>query len=106
MQKKRSPRYTSEFKERAVELSRERTIQSVAGELGVSPDSIVRWRAKYGVSPTRKTDQSLSSREMRNLIAEQQREIEMLRKEKKLAEWPCGNASLWSERFSRQAGPR
>lgn len=87
MQKKRRPRYPEDFKKRAVELSAEKTVLKVAEELGVSPGSIVKWRAEYGVSPTRKTERSLSSRDMRNLIEEQQREIEILKKEKKLAEW-------------------
>ena len=86
MQKKRRPRYQEDFKKRAVELSAEKTVQEVADELDVSPGSIVKWRAEFGVSPTRKTDTSLSSREMRNLISELRRENEMLKKEKKLAE--------------------
>lgn len=86
MQKKRRPRYTREFKERAVQLSAEKTVQQVAEELGVSPGSIVKWRAEFGSSPTRSTSNSKSMREMKNLVADLQRENEMLKKEKKLAE--------------------
>ncbi len=86
MQKKRRPRYTREFKERAVELSTKKPVQEVADELGVSTSSIVKWRAQLGESPTRATKGSLSTREMKNLLVELQRENEMLKKEKKLAE--------------------
>jgi transposase len=86
MQKKRRPRYTREFKERAVQLSAEKTVKQVADELDVSTASIVKWRAEFGSSSTRNTSGSLSTREMRNLISELQRENEMLKKEKTLAE--------------------
>ena len=86
MQKKRRPRYTREFKERAVQLSAKKTVQEVAKELGISTSSVVNWRAKFGESPTRTTSGSLSMRDMKNLLAELQRENEMLKKEKKLAE--------------------
>lgn len=86
MQKKRSPRYGKEFKERAVQLSAEKTVQQVADDLGVSTASIVKWRAKFGSSPTRKTNGSLSTRELKNVVAELQKEVDMLKKEKKLAE--------------------
>lgn len=86
MQKKRSPRYGREFKERAVQLSAEKTVQQVADELGVSTASIVKWRGEFGSSPTRNTKASLSTRELKNVVAELQREVEMLKKEKKLAE--------------------
>ena len=45
-QKKR-PRYSEDFKQGAVELSRERGVAKVAKDLGVSPGSIVMWRKKY-----------------------------------------------------------
>ena len=86
MQKKRSPRYGKEFKERAVQLSAEKTVQQVAEDLGVSTASIVKWRAKLGSSPTRNTNGSLSTRELKNAVAELQKEVDMLKKEKKLAE--------------------
>jgi transposase len=86
MQKRKKPRYSKEFKERAVQLSMMDGIDGTAAQLGVSKSSIVRWRAELGESPVRNTSQSLTAREMKNLIAEQQRRIELLEKEKKLAE--------------------
>lgn len=86
MQKKRRPRYNSEFKRRAVELSKERGVETVAEELGISTSSVTRWRAQYGESPVRSRDGNLTAREMKNLLDEQQRRIEQLEKEKKIAE--------------------
>ena len=96
MQKKRRPSYTDEVKKRAVELTREKGVDAVAKELDISQSSIIRWRAQHGESPVRNKNGKLTSREMKNLLDEQQRRIEQLEKEKKIAEWPCGNASLWS----------
>ena len=86
MQKKRRPKYSKEFQERAVELSRIQGVAKVAEELGVSPSSVVRWRGEQGESPVRKTSNSMTAREMKNLIEEQQQRIDELEKEKKLAE--------------------
>ena len=87
MQKKRRPSYTDEFKRRAVELSREKGVEAVSKELGISLSSVSRWRAEFGKSPVRQTGNSkLTAREMKNLMDEQQRRIEQLEKEKKIAE--------------------
>ena len=86
MQKRRRPRYNREFKERAVQLTAKKTVKEVAEELGIAATSLVRWRAELGQSPTRKTKGSLTSREMQQRLLELERENEMLRKEKKVAE--------------------
>lgn len=86
MQKKRRPRYTDEFKMRAVELSKEKGVEAVAKELDISTSSIIRWRAQFGESPVRSANGKLTTREMKNLLDEQQRRIEQLEKEKKIAE--------------------
>jgi transposase len=86
MQKKRRPRYNNEFKKRAVDLSKEKGIEFVANELDISPSSVIRWRAKFGKSPVRSGIDQLSAREMKNLLEEQQRRIDQLEKEKKIAE--------------------
>lgn len=74
MQKKSNPSYTLEFKQRAVELSVNRSVREVARELGISATSIVRWRAKFGDPPVRKTDGSLTPREMMQRLSALTRE--------------------------------
>jgi len=87
MQKKRRPRYNDEFRMRAVELSREKGVEAVAKELEISVASLSRWRAKFGEAPVRRSKNGkLTTREMKNLLDEQQRRIEQLEKEKKIAE--------------------
>lgn len=85
MRKRGRPGYTTEFKRRAVELSRHGNVKKVAEELGISRSALVRWRGEIGESEVRTTD-GMSAREMKNLLAKQQREIERLQKEKKIAE--------------------
>ena len=48
MQKKQRPKYTEEFKQRAVELSLKGNVVQVAEELGISKSSLIRWRARGG----------------------------------------------------------
>ena len=87
MQKKRRPRYNDEFKKRAVELTREKGVETVAKELGISTSSIIRWRAQFGKSPVRMVGNGkLTAREMKNRLAELERENERLQKEKRIAE--------------------
>ena len=86
MQKKKRPTYSREFRQRAVELSSEKSVQEVASELGISTSSIIRWRAELGESPVRKTKGSLTAREMKQRLAELEKENAMLKKEKKMAE--------------------
>jgi transposase len=85
MQKKQRPKYTEEFKQRAVELSLKGNVVQVAAELGISKSSLIRWRAEGGHSEARVSD-DLSTRQMKDLLAEQQRRIAELERGKKIAE--------------------
>lgn len=85
MQKKERPRYTEEFKQRAVELTQQKAIAEVAAELGIGKSSLIRWRAEGGHSGARVTNE-MSTRQMKTLVAEQQRRIAELEKAKKIAE--------------------
>ncbi len=85
MQKKRQPKYTEEFRQRAVELSVKRSVAAVAKELDISPSSLVRWRAEAGHSEARVSDE-MTARQMKGMLAEQQRRIAELEKENKIAE--------------------
>ena len=70
MQKKRRPRYNDEFKKRAVELTQEKGVETVAKELDISASSIIRWRAQFGKSPTRMAGNGkLTAREMKNRLS-------------------------------------
>ena len=104
MQKKRRPRYSREFKERAVQLSSTKSVDEVAKELGLSTSSIIRWRAEFGESPTRRTSGSLSAREMQRRLAELERENEMLKKEKKIAEMEREILKKATAFFARENG--
>ena len=104
MQKKRKPRYTREFKERAVQLSAERGIETVARELDISRSSIVRWRAQLGESALRESSDSMTPREMKNLLIEQERQIEKLRKEKETAEMERDILKKAAVFFARENG--
>lgn len=85
MQKKQRPKYTDEFKQRAVELSLKANVVHVAAELGISKSSLIRWRAEGGHSEARAGDE-MSARQMKALLAEQQRRISELERAKKIAE--------------------
>lgn len=104
MQKRRRPRYSREFKERAVQLTAEKNVQEVAEELGISTSSLIRWRAELGGSPTRQTKNSLNSREMKQRLAELERENEMLKKEKKVAEMERDILKKATAFFARENG--
>lgn len=86
MQKKPKIKYTKEFKERAVQLSfeSEKKVREVAKELGISVSTLVDWRGKFGVSNPRSSGTTI--RELQKQLEEQQRENQLLRKEKKIAE--------------------
>lgn len=88
MQKKTRPRYPRDYRERAAQLTHSQTIEEVAEELGVSKTSVVRWRAEFGISGTRRREGALdlSPRDMKNRLLELEREVAQLKKEKKLAE--------------------
>ena len=103
MQKKRRPSYTDEFKKRAVELTREKGVDAVAKELDISQSSIIRWRAQHGESPVRNKNGKLTSREMKNLLDEQQRRIEQLEKEKKIAEMESDILKKATSFFARES---
>ena len=81
------PGYTKEFKERAVQLSVEgdQTLEALAGELGVSPNTLSRWRERQGVSTPRGGD-AQALRDARAEIEELKKRNRQLEKEKKLAE--------------------
>lgn len=85
MQKKRQPRYTDEFKQRAVDLSLKKSVREVAMELDIATSSLIRWRAESGHSDARANDE-MTTRQMKTLLAEQQRRIAELEKAKKIAE--------------------
>jgi transposase len=85
MQKKQRPKYTEEFKQRAVELSLKGNVVQVAAELGISKSSLIRWRAEGGHSDARVSDE-MSARQMKSLLAEQKRRIDELERAKKIAE--------------------
>ena len=86
MQKRKRPTYTREFKQRAVQLSTKKNVHDVAEELGISSSSIIRWRAEFGEAPVRQTSASLSPRQMKQRLAQLERENDALKKEKKIAE--------------------
>jgi len=81
------PGYTKEFKERAVQLSVEgdQTLEALAGEPGVSPNTLSRWRERQGVSMPRGAD-AQALRDARAEIEELKKRNRHLEKEKKLAE--------------------
>jgi transposase-like protein len=81
------------FKRRAVELSEraDRTIRQVAGELGVSPDMLYRWRIELGVAarrlrvavpagPRSVPELERENRELRAQLAEMQERESILKK--------------------------
>ena len=78
------PRYTQEFKDQAIKLSvmPETTIDQVARELGISPGTLVGWRQKAGVSPSRNGVSESMRRELESL----RRRTQDLEKEKKAVE--------------------
>lgn len=104
MKKRKRPIYTAEFKARAVQLSAERNVHDVAEELEISSSSIIRWRGQMGVSPTRGTSDSLSAREMKNRLDELERENELLKKEKKIAEMERDILKKATAFFARESG--
>ena len=81
-------RYTQEFKDRAVQLSREsgKTVKEVAGELKISTASLCNWRKEAGVGSPRKGPEADELRRMKRELDALQRENKQLEKEKKLAE--------------------
>ncbi len=78
------PRYTQEFKEQAIKLSLmpDTTLDQVAQELGISAGTLVGWRQKAGVSPSR----SGVSAAMRLELESLRRRTQELEKEKKAVE--------------------
>lgn len=58
----------------------------MAKELEISESTLVRWRGQIGESSVRQTSASLTPREMEQRLAQLERENEILRKEKKIAE--------------------
>lgn len=75
--KKTRKTYSKEFKQKAVELSNVRgNVQEIARELGVPADFIYRWRKEQSLNP------SLAfSGNGKKQLAEEQKEMEKLRKE-------------------------
>ncbi len=104
MQKKKRPRYNLEFREDAVRLSTMRNVSEVAKELEISESSLIRWRGQMGESPVRQTRASLSPREMEQRLEQLERENEMLRKEKKLAEMEREILKKATAFFARENG--
>lgn len=78
------PRYTKEFKDQAIKLSLMpgNTIDQICTELGISPGTLVGWRQKAGVSPSRSGVTEAMRQELANL---KQRNFQ-LEKEKKAVE--------------------
>ena len=71
-----SPRYTAEFKQRAVELYLpEATYAEIARELGCDPGSLAKWVKLAGGAPAAEPDQNLfqMQEELRKLRRENQR---------------------------------
>ena len=104
MEKKRKPRYTREFIERAVHLTADRGIEAVARELEISRSSLVRWRARAGESALRRSGEGLSPREMKNLLIEQELRIKQLQKEKEVAEMERDILKKAAVFFARENG--
>lgn len=104
MQKKKRPRYSHEFKENAVRLSAARNVAEVAKELEISESTLVRWRGQIGESSVRQTSGSLTPREMEQRLAQLERENEMLRKEKKIAEMEREILKKATAFFARENG--
>lgn len=77
----KKPKYTNEFRERAVRLSLDddTTVEQVAEELGISKSSLSRWREKMGVSAIR----GEGKRPPRQEIEELQRQLKQAEKEKR-----------------------
>jgi len=72
-------KFTEEYKREAVRFLEEtgRPIREVADELGVSEQSMYRWRAKYGSGAVERLSPSEAA-ELRQL----RREVELLRQER------------------------
>ena len=72
-------RFTEEYKREAVRFHEEtgRSLREVAEELGVSEQSMSRWRAKYGSGTGERLNPSEAA-ELRRL----RREVELLRQER------------------------
>lgn len=104
MQKKKRPRYSKEFKQRAVQLSAKKNVHDVAEELGISSSSIIRWRAQFGESPVRQTSGSLTPRQMKQRLAQLERENDTLKKEKKIAEMERDILKKATVFFARENG--
>lgn len=102
MQKKQRPKYAEEFKQRAVELTLKKNVHDVAKELQISTSSLVRWRAEAGHSDVRMTEDGMSARQMKSLLAEQQQRIAELEKGKKLAEMERDILKKATAFFARQ----
>lgn len=104
MQKKKRPRYNQEFRENAVRLSTRQNVSDVAKELEISESSLIRWRGQMGESPVRQASASLTPREMELRLAQLERENEMLRKEKKVAEMEREILKKATAFFARENG--
>lgn len=85
-------RYPAAFKRRAVELSErgERTIGEIARELGLTGDTLYRWRQEYGVAarngvpepsgPRSVVELERENRELRAKLADMQTREDILKK--------------------------
>lgn len=84
---KRGKAYSREFKIEAVKLSyhSDRSVEEVAGELGVSKSSLFRWRKEFGADP----DQAFPGKGQRK-----ERDAEMVRLKKALREARMENEIL------------
>ena len=101
-------RYDAAFKRRAIELTErgERTIQRVAEELGVTPDTLYRWRIEFGVSlrkgvslpaaPRSPAELERENRELRAKLADMQaREIILKKSLGILSDAPGSGMPKW-----------
>lgn len=108
--RKRRRRYDEAFKRRAVELSErsDRLIDEVARELGLTPDTLYRWRQEYGVAarqavstpvsgaPRSVTELERENRELRAKLADmEQREIILKKSLGILSEAPGSGMPKW-----------
>ena len=87
---KRNRNYDRTFKERAVQLSYERSsVKDLAEELGIHPDRIYSWRKEFatygkasfsGHGKERLTDEQRELKEVRKQLKRRELELEILKK--------------------------
>lgn len=76
-------RYNETFKREAVKYVQEQTksLPQIADELGMNPDTLRQWVAKYREFENEPVNQGETLRQQTQLIHDQQREIEDLKEE-------------------------